>query len=590
MTTKSTCDRLLVGAMDFGTTYSGYALSFRTKPLKIITNTSWVAGSRSLLSLKAPTCVLVTPEKEFDSFGYQAENKYVSLAEDGEHFDWYLFRHFKMVLHNSEELTQDTIIEDIKGRSLPAISIFTMAVSYLKNHLLQALHDRIPDTKQSDVHFVITVPAIWDDKAKQFMRQAAINAGIENEQLSIALEPEAASLWCQLIGSSRSHPEEGEEESDIGIGDAIASVGTQYMVIDLGGGTADITVHEKQADGTLKEVYHPTGGPWGGTAVDRNFMAFLSDIVGNGTMRQFTEEQMSDLLDLLREFENKKRSVTPKGNKSASSDKVTIKVPVSLKELFERNGSSIEKAVQLSKHGGRVTWLGDKLRVDADIIRHFFYEPINEAVKHVRHLLAEPELNNVNTILLIGGFAECSLVQEAFKKSFYKKQIIIPGESGLVVLKGAVLYGHRPRTITSRIARCSYGVKVHVKFDKSVHPHNKKAISADGTTVCRDVYNKYIEIGQRVTIGHTVSTISEPTSGSDTGLHFSLYTSRSKSTQFVTDKGCRLLGTLQVPLAVGNTVADKRVETSLIFGDTELILEAKQVKTGKMFRAYFSFE
>ncbi|WAR14061.1 HS12B-like protein [Mya arenaria] len=44
------------------------------------------------------------------------------------------------------------------------------------------------------------------------------------------------------------------------------------MVVDLGGGTADISVHERKPDGTLKEIHKASGGPWGGIYVDENYM------------------------------------------------------------------------------------------------------------------------------------------------------------------------------------------------------------------------------------------------------------------------------------------------------------------------------
>ena len=35
------------------------------------------------------------------------------------------------------------------------------------------------------------------------------------------------------------------------------------------GGTIDITVHEVQQDGHLKELHHANGGAWGGIFVDK---------------------------------------------------------------------------------------------------------------------------------------------------------------------------------------------------------------------------------------------------------------------------------------------------------------------------------
>ena len=94
--------KLLVVAIDLGTTYSGYAFSFRDKPLKVSTNRAWIAGSDRLMSLKTPTCVLLNPDKKFDSFGYEAENKFSELAEEDEHHGWYFFRRFKMLLYDTE--------------------------------------------------------------------------------------------------------------------------------------------------------------------------------------------------------------------------------------------------------------------------------------------------------------------------------------------------------------------------------------------------------------------------------------------------------------------------------------------------------
>ena len=92
---------LVVTAIDFGTAYSGYGFSFRDDPMKVQTP-GWIAGTNTLISYKTPTCVLVNPEKKFDSFGYDAENKYYRLAQEGLHHDWMFFKRFKMILHNPQ--------------------------------------------------------------------------------------------------------------------------------------------------------------------------------------------------------------------------------------------------------------------------------------------------------------------------------------------------------------------------------------------------------------------------------------------------------------------------------------------------------
>ena len=51
---------------------------------------------------KTPTCLLLKPDLSFDSFGYEAVEKYSSLQSDGEEKEYLFFKHFKMALHTDE--------------------------------------------------------------------------------------------------------------------------------------------------------------------------------------------------------------------------------------------------------------------------------------------------------------------------------------------------------------------------------------------------------------------------------------------------------------------------------------------------------
>ena len=92
-----------VVAIDFGTTYSGYAFQTRQQyennKSKIFAP-NWI-GAGAMISLKTPTCILLDSNKEFLKFGYEAEDKYADLALDDEHGSHYFFRRFKMKLHRN---------------------------------------------------------------------------------------------------------------------------------------------------------------------------------------------------------------------------------------------------------------------------------------------------------------------------------------------------------------------------------------------------------------------------------------------------------------------------------------------------------
>lgn len=93
---------LFVVALDFGTTYSGYAFSsrndFTENPLKISENPEWKADGSPLISLKTPTSILLRKDGSFVAFGYDAEDIFYSEME--EHKDDMLFRRFKMKLYD----------------------------------------------------------------------------------------------------------------------------------------------------------------------------------------------------------------------------------------------------------------------------------------------------------------------------------------------------------------------------------------------------------------------------------------------------------------------------------------------------------
>ncbi|XP_045172708.2 heat shock 70 kDa protein 12B-like [Mercenaria mercenaria] len=270
---------LLVGSIDFGTTYSGWAIlfahEFESEPTKGYVK-QW-HSSGTLITEKTPTVVLIKPDGQtLEAFGYDAENRYKDLIDEEEHENYYYFQRFKMKLHKNlgENINLDMTLKDEMGRMLPAIDVFSLAIKFLVDDMHRVVKDKIAGViERSDVHWVISVPAIWTDSAKQFMRKAGENAGIAANKLSIALEPEAASIFCRHLSVEK-------RLDTTGISIASFPAGTIYIVLDAGGGTIDITVHEVQPTGTVKEIKAASGGGWGGTLVDEAFEQLLIDIVG----------------------------------------------------------------------------------------------------------------------------------------------------------------------------------------------------------------------------------------------------------------------------------------------------------------------
>ncbi|KAH3822080.1 hypothetical protein DPMN_123850 [Dreissena polymorpha] len=66
-------------------------------------------------------------------------------------------------------------------------------------------------------------------------------------------------------------------------------------------------------------------------------------------------------------------------------------------------------------------------------------------------------MSDVETILMVGGYSESPILQEAIKKKFPNIKIIVPPDAGLAVIKGAVIVGHCPIVNKESLSTYTYG-------------------------------------------------------------------------------------------------------------------------------------
>ncbi|KAL4238787.1 hypothetical protein ACF0H5_003494 [Mactra antiquata] len=231
--TREATNSLFVAAIDFGTTYSGWAIlshdSFKDKPTSSMIK-HWYSGYGVLTTEKTPTVALIKPDGvSLESFGYEAENRYRELLEEDAARDYYYFQRFKMALMKpfGDRITEDILLEDEMSKKLSAITVFSLAIKYLVDDVMTDIKKKCIGVLMSDFTWVLTVPAIWTDSAKKFMRLAAEKAGISSDKLLIALEPECASICCRYLPVHKRIDETGTNMSTL-------PTGSKFMTIDTG--------------------------------------------------------------------------------------------------------------------------------------------------------------------------------------------------------------------------------------------------------------------------------------------------------------------------------------------------------------------
>ena len=111
-----------VVAIDFGTTYSGYAYAFSSDPTrKVQVMSHRLCGSQrgDGYGIQQPTVLLLTGDGQFHSFGFEAQHYYHDMDE----YDapnWLYFEKFKMELHSRK----------VRATSTDASMIFIIPFAY----------------------------------------------------------------------------------------------------------------------------------------------------------------------------------------------------------------------------------------------------------------------------------------------------------------------------------------------------------------------------------------------------------------------------------------------------------------------------
>lgn len=345
----------------------------------------------------------------------------------------------------------------------------------------------------------------------------------------------------------------------------------------LPGGTIDITVHEVQSRGILKEIYRATGGDWGGTTVDREFDNILQDIVGEKLFKDFKSDNMLDILNLHRNFELKKRAI----NREADGS-ITFTIPPGLQQVFKKSvkGGDTEAALAANKKYANVSWKRDKLKIPIDLAKGLFGSSIDAIISQVKKIFSAKEVRGTSIILMVGGYSECELLQQAIKEAFKDKKIIIPNEAGLSILKGAVINGHAPNIITDRVCRFTYGVACNKRFIEGKDKEEYRVKGRRGDNRCINRFKVYITAGVSVQLGEIIQKYKfHVANKNETGIDLPVYATEDPNPIYVTDDDCQRLGVLRIEMPDIKRGIDREAEVEMILGGTELAVKAIDLYT-----------
>lgn len=287
-----------------------------------------------------------------------------------------------------------------------------MAADYIRSmyqHAMDHIATKVPeDYLQNEVKkkFVISVPAVWSDKAKDATLRAAKLAGMN--PATLIKEPEAAALYTLHV----------LQERGLGVGDAL-------VICDAGGGTVDMISYEIiQITPTLelKEHVPATGCMAGSIQLNKRFDERVRILVG--------EEQYSRL-----------RNTTAYASTVDTFDG-TVKPAFrgDNGESWYVNFPMAELADDENEGLKRSSW-----ELKSNVVANIFGPVIEDIERMVddqvalvqkkRHTEGHPNASSVKAIILVGGFGESQYLKEKIQSKHTEIQVLQPHDAWSAIVK-----------------------------------------------------------------------------------------------------------------------------------------------------------
>jgi len=193
---------------------------------------------------------------------------------------------------------------------------------------------------------------------------------------------------------------------------------------------------------------------------------------------------------------------------------------------------------------------------------------------------------------MVGGFSESKYLKKEIISEFEKQriQILVPRRPQISVIRGACMYGLNPRSISSRVAKLTYGINTLTTFDPERHPQEKKVI-IEGEDFCEDVFDPFVRRGDSVSSDEIHTKTYCPVRAQQTVMRIIFYSTPETNVEFVDDVSVSQLGELCIDIGKPfHGVEGKTVKVSLLFGNTHIYATATNKYGTEIKNCEFKFD
>ncbi|KAG8791408.1 hypothetical protein FRC16_000428, partial [Serendipita sp. 398] len=466
----------IVVAMDIGTTQSAdrntftaavaYAHLYPQALPQVSLVTQWPQQAIASGSAKIPTLVLYQ-NGEYVTCGQEAVKK----MEDDMENTYSVAKWFKLHLH------PETIKASRGPNSPPPLQIpdlpsgidkervYIDVIKYLfintKRHFVEktpggvAIWDRL----RSSMEFIFAIPNGWDSKQQNFLRQAAIAAGLVSSsdaamQINFVSEGEASVHFALAYGSTKAWLEDGME----------------FAVVDAGGSTVDSTLYtcaSMSPELELKEVRQSECVQAGGVSVDDSMKRILKERLSGSN---FDDDE--SIQSIISAFELK------------------------TKRLFTGSGDSNETFGGKRDNDKSRGIIQGKIVLNQDEIASSFNDAILAITHSINTLL---QGRTIRFLILVGGFGESPYLKSKLSEIVRSKgATIVTAEQPTkkAAAEGALIW-YVQKYVKARAVRATFGTNPLMLYDPSIHSERSRLAYEDreGTKVVSDSFQMWVQKG-----------------------------------------------------------------------------------------------
>ncbi|KAF9068288.1 hypothetical protein BDP27DRAFT_1421991 [Rhodocollybia butyracea] len=435
--------RGLVVAFDVGTTFSG--ISFSVLDPGVVPEIKSVNRFPAQIpggSSKIPSVLY------YDAIGVAraigAETQLPIIIEQAENEQWIKVEWFKM------HLRPKSYASSLASRHIPPLppskSLVEVLADFLR-YLLSCVKSFIEETVlpdgvsfwasvQNRIIFVLSHPNGWEGLQQNYMRQAAVLAGLVSNNIS------------------------DQDRENEGI-----------IILDAGGGTIDISAYSSYGSGeaiAFQEISRPECCFAGSIFVTEEAQLYVQDKL-RGTRFYGDVSAITDSFDRTSklQFRNSKEA------------------------CFIKFGGRSDTDLALDIRSGQ-------MKIPGSDVARFFEPSVKAALKAIAQQRSGAR-RTITSVFLVGGFAASTWLSSKLKDGLQPLGLSIYRPDTHVnkaVSDGAVSF-YLDHFVTSRVSRWSYGLRCYIIYEANNAEHHERGYITSTVTGKLQVLNKYSVILQK---------------------------------------------------------------------------------------------